>query len=237
VTRPVLLLAPIAFVAALPCRAGDFGDIGSLAQQEFRAISRDLGAAFSYKGVTPGTGLGPLGLDLGIEATQTRMENSALFARAGAGGRSSLVIPKLHVHKGLFAGFDAGAFVAGAPEIDARLFGADLRYTLVDDGLTAPAIGVRLSGTRTSGLGELEVSTLAADLMVSKRFTMLTPYAGAGTVRITSSADGTGLAEERINQARVFGGVNLNLLAVNLAFEAEKMGDNVSLSAKVGWRF
>jgi hypothetical protein len=35
----------------------------------------------------------------------------------------------------------------------------------------------------------------------------------------------------------VFGGVNVNLLAVNLAFEAEKMGDNVSLSAKLGWRF
>jgi hypothetical protein len=29
----------------------------------------------------------------------------------------------------------------------------------------------------------------------------------------------------------------VNLLAVNLAFEAEKMGDNVSLSAKLGWRF
>ena len=235
--NPLSRLAPIAFVAVLPCHAGDFGSIGNLAQDEFRAISRDLGAALAYKGVTPATALGPLGFDVGVEVTQTRMENSALFARAGAGGQSSLFIPKVHLHKGLFGGLDFGAFVAGAPEIDARLYGADLRYTVIDDGLATPAVGVRVSGSRATGLGDLKVSTAAMDLMVSKKFTLLTPYAGAGMVRIQSSANGTGLSEERINQGRVFGGLNVNLVAVNLAFEAEKMGANVSLSAKVGWRF
>ena len=230
-------LAPLAVLAALPCHSADFGSIGNLAQDEFRAISRDLGAAFAYKGVTPATALGPLGFDIGVEVTDTRMENSALFALAGAGGQSRLVIPKVHVHKGLFGGFDIGAFAAGAPDVSASLFGADVRYTFLDDGLATPAVGVRLSGTRATGLGDLKVSTAAVDLTVSKRFTALTPYVGAGTVRIQSSAAGTGLAEERINQARVFGGLNVNLLAVNLAFEAEKMGDNVSLSAKLGWRF
>ncbi|MDQ3026611.1 MAG: hypothetical protein M3R58_08935 [Pseudomonadota bacterium] len=233
----VARLAPFAFAAVLPCQAADFPNIGDLAQGEFRAISRDLGAAFAYKGVTPATALGPLGFDVGVEVTETRMENSTLFARAGAGGQSRLLIPKVHVHKGLFAGFDIGAFAAGAPDIAARLYGAELRYAIVDDGLTLPAIGVRVSGTRASGLGELEVSTAAVDLIASKRFTALTPYVGAGTVRVQSAANGTGLARETLNQARVFGGLNVNLLAVNLAFEAEKMGDNVSLSAKVGWRF
>ena len=230
-------LAPIALAVILPCQAADFPDVGTLAQGEFRALSRDLGAAFSYKGVTPATALGPLGFDVGIEVTDTQMENSSLFALAGAGSQSRLVIPKLHVHKGIFGGLDVGAFAAGAPDISARLYGADVRYTLVDDGLVAPAIGLRASGTRASGMGPLKVSTIALDLIVSKRFTVLTPYAGAGTVRVQSTASGTGLAEERIDQGRVFGGLNVNLLAVNLAFEAEKMGDNVSLSAKLGWRF
>jgi hypothetical protein len=230
-------LALLAFAAALPCRAGEFPGIGNLFQDEFRAISRDLGAAFAYKGVTPATALGPLGLDVGVEVTDTRMENSSLFSRAGAGDRSHLVLPKLHIHKGLPAGFDIGAFIAGAPELNASVWGAEVRYALLDDGLATPALGLRASGTRTSGLGELKVGTAALDLIASKRFTALTPYVGAGMVRIRSSADGTGLAEERINQGRVFGGLNVNLLAVNLAFEAEKMGDNVSLSAKLGWRF
>ena len=230
-------LAPLALAAALPCGAADFGGIASLAQGEFRALSRDLGAAFSYKGVTPATALGPLGFDVGVEVTDTRMENSSLFALAGAGGQSRLVLPKIHVHKGLFGGLDVGAFVAGVPDIDARLYGADVRYTFIDDSLAMPAIGLRVSATRADGLEPVKVSTAAVDLMVSKRFTLVTPYAGAGTVRIRSTADGTGLTRERIDQSRVFGGLNLNLVAVNLAFEAEKMGDNVSLSAKLGWRF
>jgi hypothetical protein len=231
------ILAPAVLAVALPAHAGEFSDIRDLAQGEFRALSKDLGAAFSYKGVTPATALGPLGFDVGLEVTETRVENSSLFARAGAGGQSRLVIPKLHVHKGLFGGLDVGAFVAGATDIDARLFGADVRYTLVDDGLVAPAIAVRASATKATGLGDLKISTAAVDSIVSKRFTALTPYAGAGAVRTQSSASGAGLAEERIDQGRVFGGVNLNLLTLNLAFEAEKMGDNVSLSAKLGWRF
>lgn len=230
-------LAPLLLLAALPIQAADFSTIGTLSQDEFHRISQDLGAAFSYKGVTPATPLGIAGFDVGVEVSETTMENSELFARAGAGNQSRLVVPKFHVHKGLFGGLDIGAFVAAAPDVSASLFGAELRYALMDDGIATPALGVRLSGTRAGGLGDLKLNTAALDLVVSKKFTALTPYAGAGMVRVQSSVNGSGLAEERFNKGRVFGGVDINLLAVNLAFEAEKMGGNTSLTAKVGWRF
>jgi hypothetical protein len=233
--RRLVVLAALA--GAHGAHAADFPNVGTLAQDEFRKLSTDLGAAFSYKGVTPATALGLLGLDVGIEVTDTTMENSSVFARAGAGRPSHLVIPKLHVHKGLFAGFDIGAFVAAAPDVDATLIGGELRYALLDDGLATPAVGLRLSGTKATGLGDLNLSTAAADVVVSKRFTAITPYIGGGTVRIQSSVNGSVLAKERFNRSRAFAGVNVNLLAVNLALEAEKMGDNTSLSAKVGWRF
>ena len=146
--------APLAF-------AGDFGNVGAIAQDEFRGLSKDLGAAFSYKGVTPATPLGVLGFDAGVEVTDTKFENSSAFSHAGAGSPSHLTIPKLHVHKGLWAGFDIGAFVGGASQVGATLFGAELRYAILDDGLTTPAVGVRLSGTRATGLGDLRVSTAA----------------------------------------------------------------------------
>jgi hypothetical protein len=222
---------------ALPATAGDLPSLGALGQDQFRKLSEDLGAALSYKGVTPATPLGIAGFDVGVEVSETTMENSELFARAGAGSQSRLVVPKFHVHKGLFGGLDIGAFVAGAPDVSASLYGAELRYSVVDDGLATPAVGVRLSGTRAGGLGDLKVSTAALDLVVSKKFTAITPYVGAGTVRVQSSVNGSALAEERFNKGRVFTGVNINLLAVNLAFEAERMGDNTSLSAKIGWRF
>jgi hypothetical protein len=230
-------LAWLALAASIPLHAADFPSIGSVAQSEFRGISEDLGAAFAYKGVTPATALGVLGFDVGVEVTDTRLENSRLFRLAGAGSPSHLVIPKLHVHKGLPAGFDIGAFIGGASEVSATLYGAELRYAIIDDGLVAPALGLRLSGTKAAGLGDLSVATAALDLTVSKRFTAITPYAGAGAVRVQSRVRGSPLAEESFNQGRIFAGVNVNLLAANLAFEAEKMGDNTSLSAKVGWRF
>jgi hypothetical protein len=233
--RRVTLAAALAL--CLPAAAGEFDTIGSLSQGEFHRLSQDLGAAFSYKGVTPATPLGLLGFDVGVEATRTTIENSSLFRRAGGSEHSELLIPKLHVYKGLPAGFDIGAFLAGSSDVGATLVGVDLRYAVLDDSLAMPAVALRLSGTRATGLGKLNVGTLALDVMVSKKFALLTPYAGAGTVRVQSRPHADGLGDENFNVGRVFGGVNLNLLAVNLAFEAEKTGKNTSLTAKVGWRF
>ncbi len=211
-------LLPLALAASVwTAHAADFSSIGALTQDEFLRLSRDLGAAISYKGVTPATPLGILGFDVGIEVTDTKMESSDAFSRAGAGGQSHLVIPKLHVYKGLWGGLDIGAFIGGATEVNATLYGADLRYAILDDGLTTPAVALRLAGTKASGLGDLDIATVSVDAM--------------------PSAGGTGLEDVRFNKGRVFGGLNVNLIGANFAFEAEKMGGNTSLSAKLGLRF
>jgi hypothetical protein len=230
------MLAAACAAFALPAAAGDFTNLGALSQQEFRLLSEDLGAAFSYKGVTPAKRLGPVGFDVGIEVTQTDVENSALFAKAGAGDQSKLLIPKLHVNVGLFGGVDLGAFLGGSSDVDASVFGMDARFALMEDSLTTPAIALRLSGTRTNGM-EVRVGTVAADLMVSKTFTAITPYAGAGFARVSAKPNGTTLGDETFNRSRIFGGVNLNLAIANFAVEAEKMGDNTSYTAKIGLRF
>jgi len=229
---------PFAIVlCACAAHAADFTSLGSLGQDQFRDLAKDLGAAMSYKGVTPATPLGAVGFDIGVEVTDTKLEHSAAFNRAGAGNPSHLTIPKLHVYKGLFGGLDIGAFIGGASEVSATLFGADLRYAILDDTLAAPAVALRLSGTKASGLGDLSVATAAVDVMASKKFALVTPYVGAGAVRVQAKARGTLLAQERFNASRVFGGVNVNLLAANLAFEVEKMGGNTTLGAKIGFRF
>jgi hypothetical protein len=228
----------LAALALLPGVAlADFTNPGALVRGELERVAKDLGAAFSYKGVTPGTPLGIAGFDIGLEVTDTTVEGSELFRRAGAGSPSRITVPKVHVHKGLPGGFDIGAFVATASEVDASLFGLDARYAILHDGLTTPAVAVRVSGTRATGLGAIRLGTAAADLMVSKRLALFTPYAGAGVVRTTVRASGTSLGEVRADEGRVFAGINLNLVAFNVAVEAEKSGENRSISAKLGWRF
>ncbi|MEO8502139.1 MAG: hypothetical protein ABI565_14560, partial [Vicinamibacteria bacterium] len=183
------------------------------------------------------TTLGPWGFDLGLELSATDVKNSNIFKLAGNGSTDSLFVPKLHIYKGLGAGFDIGGFVAIAPDVEATLWGLDVRYAFIDDTLTTPALAVRLSGTRTTDIGSLRVNTYGGDLMLSKRFVLATPYVGAGIVRVESKISAAGLSDETFNEGRYFGGVNVNLALINLAFEAERMGSNTTLSAKLGWRF
>jgi hypothetical protein len=231
------LLAGMAMTLGLGAHAGDFNAFGNLTQGQFHELSKDLGAALSYKGVTPATPLGLSGFDLGVELSATDVKNSDLFRLAGGGDHSTLYVPKLHIYKGMFAGFDIGAFVGGVSSINATLFGADIRYAFLDDTLTSPAVALRLSGTKSTGGGDLDVTTYGADLLVSKKFTLVTPYAGAGVVRVQSTPGGSALAREQFNQGRGFVGVNVNFGVINLAFEAERMGSASTLSAKAGWRF
>lgn len=230
-------LAAALCALALPAAAGDLPSLGSLGQDQFRRLSEDLGAAFSYKGVTPATPLGLVGFDVGLEVSATDIRNSDLFRLAGGGAPDYIAVPKLHVYKGLPWGIDIGAFVGGASEVNATVYGLDARWAILDDGVATPAVALRISGTQSSDIGSLKVTTYAGDLMVSKKLTIATPYLGVGVVRTSADAGVGGLSDESFNKSRVFGGLNLNLAIVNLAFEAEKLGDNTTLSAKAGWRF
>jgi len=240
VNFPRLVLAALAFIASGICTssfAGNLDQIGTLAQSQFLKLSTDLGAAAAYKGVTPATPLGVTGFDIGVEATQTQLESAAILRQAGAGDVDSLYVPKLHITKGLPFNVDIGAFVSQVSGVGGSLFGAELRYALLDDGVASPALAVRLSGTKLSGVSFLDLSTWALDAMLSKKLTFVTPYIGAGAVRTQSRASVANLQEEMIGKSRVFIGVNANFLLANFAVEAERLGDNTSLSAKVGFRF
>jgi hypothetical protein len=228
----------LAMALALPpaVQAGGLGSLATLAQSEFRALAEDLGAAAAYKGVTPATPLGLTGFDIGVELSSTSVENSRLLGLAGAGSQSEITVPKLHVYKGLPWGLDLGAFVAGMPDLSGSLYGVDARWALVDDSGAVPAVALRASGTRTSGLGA-DLATLALDVVVSKKFALATPYAGGGMVRISADPGIAGLAEETFSRGRTFVGLNVNLAVINVAVEAERMGSNTTLSAKLGWRF
>jgi hypothetical protein len=222
---------------ALPARAADLPSLAALSQGEFRQLSEDLGAALAYKGVIPATALGPLGFDIAVGVSATEVRHGGVFARAGNRDSDALFVPKVQVSKGLPFGLDLGAFVGVASNVDTPLLGADLRYALVNDGVAMPAVALRLSGTRLGEVGGLRLSTAAADVLVSKRLAVVTPFIGAGVVRTRARFAGDALAEESFNRNRLFVGLNVNLVLLNVALEAEKLGDNTSLSAKAGWRF
>lgn len=206
-----------------------------LGQAQFRALSEDMGGALSYKGVTPAASLGITGFDVGVEVTSSQLQNTAAFQKATNTTNTSVLVPKLHVAKGLPLGFDVAAFYSAIPTTGISLYGAELRYAVIDGGLTMPAVGVRGSFSKLAGINNWSFDTKAVDVSVSKGFAMLTPYAGVGSVWTNSSY--TGLNSESFRKNKMFLGANLNLGLANFAVEYDKTGAVPSYSAKLGFRF
>jgi hypothetical protein len=210
----------------------------NLGQGEFRSFSEDLGSALSYKPLTPAAPLGVIGFDVGLELTATDMErSSSLWAKASGSSLDTLVVPRLHVAKGLPFNLDVAAFVSTIPTTNLTLIGADLRYAILEGGVTMPAVGVRGAFTRLSGVDQLALNTESLDVSISKGFAMFTPYAGFGQVWVNSTPHGVPLSAEKFSLSKVFLGGNVNMGLVNVALEFDKTGVARSYSGKLGFRF
>jgi hypothetical protein len=229
---------------AQPALAASISTLGNLGQAEFKTLSEDLGAALSYKPVTPAAPLGTIGFDVGVEVTQTDTTKSAqIWSKATGNGStvSKVYVPKLHVAKGLPFGIDVAAFYSKIPTTNISLVGAELRYAIMEGGLTMPAIAVRGAFTKLGGVDQLSLDTKSLDVSISKGFAILTPYAGVGQVWVNSKANVTGLSgvtlSDTFTQSKVFVGANLNLGITNIAAEIDKTGGIQSASLKLGIRF
>jgi hypothetical protein len=211
-------------------------NMGNLAggQAAFRAFSEDMGAALSYKGVTPPAPLGVTGFDLGVEVTSSQLQSNT-FKQVSGTNSTTLLVPKLHIAKGLPFGLDVAAFYSAIPTTNISLMGAELRYAIMEGGFAMPAVGVRGSFSKLSGVNGWSLDTKGLDVSVSKGFAMFTPYAGVGKVWTNSTA--APFAAESFAQNKLFVGVNANFLVTNLALEYDKTGSVPSFSAKLGFRF
>lgn len=236
--KSMMICSVLASLVALPLSAvsGDLDNVSNLNQAQFQNLTADLGAALSYKAIRPSEPMGNLGFDIGFEVTQTKMESDALELATTDNAPSRLTVPKMHLSKGLPFGFDIGAFYTAIPESNIGLVGGDLSYALYKGGTLSPAVSVRGTYSRLTGVDELDMTTKGLELSVSKGFTFFTPYAGIGTVWIDSETD-VGLEDESLTEKKYFLGFSFNLGLMSIAAETEKMGDNTSASAKVGVRF
>ncbi len=225
---------------SLPAVAGDINNIQGLSQPNFRLLSEDLGAALSYKPLTPTAPPGITGFDLGIAATSTKLQNSSVFATAGGGSHSSVIVPSLRLSKGLPFGIDVGVMYSSVPSTNIKLYGGELRYAIVPGGVAMPAIGIRGSYTKLTGVDQLDFDTKGVDLSISKGFTIFTPYAGVGKVWVASTPKSIPTStptKESLSLNKVYVGINMNFGLTNLAFEGDRTGQATSYGVKLGFRF
>ncbi len=232
--------AALLAAAAAPALAADIDSIQLLSQNEFRLLSEDLGAALSFKPLIPSEALGITGFDLGAAVTGTKLKNVAILEKASSGGDvpSVLPVPTLRLHKGLPLNLDVGVAFSQVPGTNIRYTGGELRWAILPGSTLTPAVAIRGTLTRLTGVDQLDFDTKSLDISISKGFANVTPYGGIGQVRIKSTPKGVpGLRGEDFTQTKVFGGVNVNLGLANLAFEADSTGGTTTVGAKLGFRF
>jgi len=226
-------------LAASPAWAQKVDQLQNIVQGEFRLLSEDLGAALSYHAQIPAEPLGITGFDIGVGVTATKMQNSAILQRVTSDDADTTIyVPTIRLHKGLPAGFDIGLAYASIPGSNIKYTGGELRYAILQGGVASPAIAVRGSVTKLSGVDQLSLDTRGLDISISKGFAFLTPYAGIGRVWVESDPHGTGgLRTEKFSLTKAFVGIGMNFAVVNLNIQADKTGDAGSYSLKLGWRF
>jgi hypothetical protein len=223
-----------------PALASDIDALQNLGQAEFKLLTEDLGAALSYKSLSPAAALGITGFDLSLSVSGTSLESVTTWEKSTGGDSipSTLPVPMLRVAKGLPLNIDIGAFYLQIPSTNVRLYGAEARWAFIEGGAATPAIALHATYSKVTGVEQLNLKTTSMDISISKGFTVITPYGGIGQVWTDATPVNVPLLKsESLTQTKYFVGLNLNLGLPNLAFEADQTGGITSYSAKFGLRW
>ncbi|MHB8120893.1 MAG: hypothetical protein ACYDG4_01960 [Desulfuromonadaceae bacterium] len=224
------VVAATLIFAASPALAADISFSTAITQDDFKTLSKEAGAALGYRNMAPAEPLGITGFDIGAEVSAVGIDkNSHHWNSAfGSDAPSYLVIPKIRARKGLPFGIDVGGMFSYVPNSNIKLYGAELSKSILDGTAATPALGVRATYTKLSGVNDLDLQTYGVDASVSKGFLFITPYAGAGMLWINSEAKGNlktmvpALESESTTVPRLFAGVKITPFPlVGITAEAE----------------
>lgn len=210
-----------------------------LGQAQFNDLSKELGLIISYAPLAPAAPLGVLGFDIGVEATAVKI-NSSSWDNAISNPPDYLILPKLHVQKGLPLGIDVGLEYATVPGSNISLYGGELKWAVLRGTVVSPAVAIRGSYTALTGVNELDASTYGLDASISKGILFFTPYAGVGQVWIDTSVKSSAvtipLKDVSTSATKIFIGAKVKLFLVNFVVQADFSDVNM-YSARVNVGF
>lgn len=240
--KRLLLVSVMAGSAAYSITAAaddDLDTLQNLAQGEFHSLTKDMGAALSYKSLAPAEALGITGFDLSLAVTGSKLDSVAIWEKASGGDSipSTVPVPTLRVAKGLPFNIDIGAFYTAVPSSNIKMYGGEVRWAFIEGSTTVPAVSIHGTYGKVSGVDQLDFNTKSVDISISKGFALLTPYAGVGQVWTEATPKGVPLRKESITQTKVFAGLNVNFGLPNLAVELDQTGGVTSYGAKFGLRW
>jgi hypothetical protein len=237
--RPELLLL-LSLLAALPA-AASWEVNGDATPEDFRAFHRRFSSdAYFY----PRHGAAPLGLvgfEAYVDATYDKGFDDESFNTTAVTGDYTggfLSIARVGVRKGLPGGIDLGLSYGKALGGDVKLLSAEIQYAIAKGGLVSPALSIRVTGTRTLDAKAYDLDQYGAEVLLSKGFTVVTPYVGVGVVYSRGSLESPlGFTlKETTTRPVIYAGATLSLLVPKIHIEVEK-GEALQAAVRVGIGF
>lgn len=213
------------------------------ANSQFNDLVKEAGTVIAYRGIAPAEPQGLTGFDLGIETSFLKVDSDLWDTVIDSNDTPTyLPVPKVHVRKGLPFGIDLGASYAMVPSSNIKVIGGEIQYAIMDGSMALPALALRGHYSTLLGVDDLDLETYGADVVISKGFLMLTPYAGAGVMRADGKYTGSepilkeNLQDQSETIPRIFGGVQISLALLRVTLDAE-FADVPVYTAKVslGW--
>jgi hypothetical protein len=211
-------------------------------QAAFEGVVEDIAAALNYKALGPAEATGITGVGIGAFVNYTPTRNDADWRTLTGTDVDFIGMAGVVATKGLPFGIDVGAFYTAVPDTSVKAYGAELRYAILEGGITSPALALRGAFARTSGIRDFDYNAYSVDVSLSKGFTFVTPYIGAGYIRAEAdpqgdAAAGAGLRKVEVDEQRFFAGIRVSMLLLELTPEYERTGRNSAYNLRLGFSF
>lgn len=210
------------------------------ANANFRGFVRELGAAISSVNLMPPETLGHAAFSVSAELSVVSLDTDAFDFPSDRPNNGTLLIPALHVRKGLPFSLEVGGRGAWLDKSHMVALTGELKWALNEGFAYLPDVGVRGHLTRLLGTRDFQVTTAGADFGIGKQFAIggmltLTPYAGWDLVFVGASASNVDFDPGRSPEASV---ATRNAQFENTAvFQEVKMGENSHNRFYGGLRF
>lgn len=227
-------LAALLCAILLPAHAENLR-IANPNQTDFNAFANDVTAAFDYRTMQPGvTGL--VGFNVSAFGGGIHIHNRDAYKRLTGHDDGSIVLGGVQVNKGLPGGLGVGAFIAGVADNSMTLYGAQVRYALLQGSMLLPSLVVSGSYTGAAGIEDFDYHSWSTDVTLAKSLPFITPYVGVGYVwGHLSPRNGISLQAANADRAKGFVGVRFSLLPLlHLGVEYERVGSTNGLGVRVG---
>ncbi|MBZ4642708.1 MAG: hypothetical protein JG767_317 [Deferribacteraceae bacterium] len=240
--KKFLLVAAAILISTVTSFAKDIKLDPGLTQDMFKSATKELGVALAFNPMSPAEPLGITGFDAAAEVIVTEINDDKDYWKLTfKNGDTIPTIPtaRIHLQKGLPFNIDVGAMYSSVPSTDIKLWGVEVKYAILEGGITMPAISIRGAFSKLEGIDEIDVNTYSGDLMISKGFLFLTPYAGITMLRVNASENSDLVTLDDVHETIYRGLLGLQvspLPLLNITVEAS-IGEVKQYGLKLGLRF